>query len=215
MDNEFHELIDSIGRKLTSDRLEDVRAGMETLEELSAKAELASRAMWKEYQDAGGPIGAQRLEIFGKKLMIQSLLSDARKMERSLRLGPVVDIQGSNVRLISQKADYVDGVSRLDHLTAELSHRQIAEAIMNALVEEDGRFYYWPIDIFSDRVIYEASDRRDTVDREPDRLFRRSYMIEDDDTVTLGKVVAVKKETSYVEAVSIEDGKVRLVRKQE
>lgn len=212
MDKAFHQLIERLGSELSSSDVSRVGKAVAELEGLAAQAESNSRTMWDEWRSAGGPIGAERLEVLTRRAVIRNLLGDARRLQK-MTAGSL-QLRGTNIRIM-RPAGHAPGDNRLalDSVTAEMSFRDIEESVVNALVEEDGGYYYWPVATYRDRVVYEANERGDNVS-EGQTYWRRSYVVNDDDSVTLGEKTEVKREVSFVEARKTGGGKVRLVRKE-
>lgn len=191
MKNSIDALITSIEAQVSSGNIGSILSAIGQLEGLSAGAEAGVQKVWIDWRRAGGPIGDARLLVLARRSLLRQLLAEARH----------------NVRTLQASLRFAQGKMSIDLMAqtgATMSHREIAEALQNALAEAAGPSYRcWIIDIWPDSVIYEESNADYTGET---RLYRRDYSISVDETVTLGDAVAVERKVAYVDAARIEPG---------
>ena len=191
MNKSIDDLVISLGAQISSGSIGSVLSAIGQLEGLSAAAEVGVRKVWVDWRQSGGPIGDDRLSILARRSLLRQLLSEARHRARTLQ---------SSLRFAQGKMS-IDIIAQTG---ATMSHREITEALQNALAEAAGPNYRcWIIDIWPDSVIYEESNADYTGET---KLYRRDYSISVDETVTLGDPVAVERKVAYVDAARIEPG---------
>lgn len=80
-------------------------------------------------------------------------------------------------------------------LEADLSQNDVAAALTAALRGDDasGRRYYWPQDVYPSWFVYQDDGDGSSAGR----LLKRTYVIADDGTVTLGEPIEVRRRTVY------------------
>ncbi len=78
----------------------------------------------------------------------------------------------------------------------DLSHNEICRLLARAL-NPDGEERIWPVEVWDDMVVYEDGGQ----------LYRRSYVIDADEQVTLGEPVAVQRRVEYVPEGSTDEAR--------
>ena len=199
MKNSIDDLIASIETQVSSGNFGSLLAAIGQLEGLTAAADSGVRKVWTEWRQSKGPIGDVRLSVLARRSLLRQLLAEARHTARTLQ---------ASLRFANGKMS----IDVMAQTGATMSHREIHEALQNALAEAAGsNLRCWIIDVWPDNVIYEESNADYTGET---RLYRRDYSISVDETVTLGDPVAVERQISYVDAARVEaGGVVRLFRR--
>lgn len=85
----------------------------------------------------------------------------------------------------------------------ELSHDDVHQALRNAIREATpDNMSVWLKEVFDNYVVYELEERTDGMPSGPEKLYKRSYMVDTQGVVSLGSdAIEVREESNYVPVV--------------